>query len=100
MWFAALGNARANPWIVGLMLRLLQGSPPVLGLFGSNPFPQHPPRYVRAMLYDYRFTDRSAHDATGQWWARASAGMYFPPVSLDDFHEEDSDPVGPDASGR
>jgi len=100
MWFAALSNARGSPWIVSLMLRLLQGSPPVLGLFASNPFPEHPPRYVRAMLYDYRFADRRTRDATGQWWSRTPSGMYFPQVSLADFHEEDSDPVGLRASGR
>ena len=100
MWFAALGNVRANPWIVSLMLRLLQGSPPVLGLFASNPFPEHPPRYIRAMLYGYRFADPITHRATGQWWIRAPEGMYFPQVSLADFHEQDSDPAGPDASGR
>jgi len=100
MWFAALGNARANPWIVSLMLRLLEGSPPVLGLFASNPFPEHPPRYVRAMLYDYRFADRLTHGTTGQWWVRAPEGMYFPQLSLADLHEEVSEPAHRDPSGR
>jgi len=85
MWFAALGNVRQNPWFVSLMFRLLQGAPPVLALLDSNPFPDRPPAFVRARLYDYRFTDRSTHAATGDWWVRRIAGGYFPEVSLADF---------------
>jgi len=85
MWFAALGDAPENPWFQNLVFRLLQGSPPVLALLGSNPFPDRPPRYIRARLYDYRFADPQTHAATGQWWMREFAGVYFPPVSLADF---------------
>ncbi len=56
MWFAALGDYRSDPWTVQLMVKLLQGSPDVLRLFAKNPFPDSPPRYVRAMVYEYRFT--------------------------------------------
>jgi len=100
MWFAALADARASPWIVNLMLRLLQGSPSVLALFASNPFPEHPPEYVRATLYDYRFADRPTHEATGQWWVRERDRVYFPPVSLVDFRAAASDTASPGASGR
>ena len=85
MWFAALGSPRENLWIVGLMRRLLEGSPPVLGLLESNPFTDGPPKFVRAELYDYRFADRGTHIATGQWWVRRPEGLYFPVVSLADF---------------
>jgi hypothetical protein len=85
MWFAALGDARANPWFQSLMLRLLEGSPPVLALLDSNPFPDRPANYVRAKLYDYRFADRSTRAATGRWWVRRLEGLYFPQVSLADF---------------
>jgi predicted DCC family thiol-disulfide oxidoreductase YuxK len=85
MWFAALGSARDNPWIIMLMWRLLQGSPPVLALLESNPFPGGPPKYVRGQLYDYRFTDRRTHLLTGQWWGRRPEGLYFPQVSTADF---------------
>ena len=40
--------------------RLLEGSNAVLQLLAYNPFPERPPRYVRALLYDYRFTGREA----------------------------------------
>src|SRR6266478_5578920 len=49
MWFAALGTPQENPWIGGLVVRLLQGSHDVDRLLAHNPFPDKPPRYVRAM---------------------------------------------------
>jgi predicted DCC family thiol-disulfide oxidoreductase YuxK len=85
MWFAALGSVRENPWVVGLMRRLLEGSPPVLALLDSNPFADGRPKYVRAQLYDYRFADRGTFALTGQWWVRRLEGPYFPQVGLADF---------------
>jgi predicted DCC family thiol-disulfide oxidoreductase YuxK len=85
MWFAALGDFRQNRWFVAFMLRLLEGSPPVLALLDANPFPEGPPKFVRARLYEYRFSDAQTRAATGQWWVREPAGLYFPQVSLDDF---------------
>jgi predicted DCC family thiol-disulfide oxidoreductase YuxK len=98
MWFAALVEARANPWFESLMLRLLEGSPQVLALLDSNPFPDRPPTYVRATLYAYRFTDTKSRAATGGWWVREVVGPYFPPVRLTDFKEPDS--VAPDSDDR
>jgi predicted DCC family thiol-disulfide oxidoreductase YuxK len=85
MWFAALGTPGENLWILGLMRRLLEGSPPVLALLDSNPFTEGPPKYVRAQLYDYRFADRGTHAATGRWWVRRPEGVYLPEISLADF---------------
>jgi hypothetical protein len=82
MWFAALSEYEATPWFQGLLVRLLQGSPPVLRLLAVNPFPDHPPRYVRALLYDYRFTSPAERRATGAWWTRTPLGAYSPVVSL------------------
>ncbi|MEY2504243.1 MAG: hypothetical protein QOG27_523, partial [Verrucomicrobiota bacterium] len=48
MWFAALGTYRQNPWFVSLLERLLHSSPDVTRSFAHNPFPNAPPRYVRA----------------------------------------------------
>jgi hypothetical protein len=67
MWFAALGNARQNPWFVNFCEPLLQGSPDVLALLAKNPFPGHPPRYVRAEFYDYHFTNFAERRAAGAW---------------------------------
>jgi predicted DCC family thiol-disulfide oxidoreductase YuxK len=85
MWFAALGRVRDSPWLINLMERLLEGSPPVVGLLDSNPFTASPPKFVRARLYDYRFADSQTRALTGQWWIRGDYGLYFPQVSLADF---------------
>jgi hypothetical protein len=82
MWFAALGTYRQNPWLVNFCLRLLEGSRPVLALLEYNPFPQNPPRYIRAVMYDYRFTDFATRRKTGAWWRRQEQGLYLPPFSL------------------
>jgi hypothetical protein len=82
LWFAALGNYRQNPWFENFCLRLLQGSPEVLSLLEKNPFPDKPPRYLRAELYDYRFTDLAERRATGAWWKRELVGEYLPQISL------------------
>jgi hypothetical protein len=82
MWFAALGNWRQNPWLLNLATRLLRGSPEVSALLENNPFPDKPPRFVRAALYDYRFTDFTERRQTGAWWRRKPTGEYLPPISL------------------
>ena len=81
MWFAALQGYGESPWLEGLEARVLEGSPPVLRLFSGNPFPDHPPRYLRTMLYDYRFTDFAERRATGAWWRREARGPFGPVLS-------------------
>jgi lipase maturation factor 1 len=83
MWFAALESPQENPWLVGLIVRLLQGSHDVNGLLAHNPFPDKPPRYIRAMFYRYRFTTRSELRETGAWWKRQELREYLPSVSMD-----------------
>jgi hypothetical protein len=81
MWFAALSPDPPS-WFLGLIFRLLEGSPEVLSLFAKNPFPDHPPRYLRAVLYEYRMTNRRIRRESGQWWHREPLGLYLPPVTL------------------
>jgi hypothetical protein len=82
MWFAALGNVGENRWFYNFAARLMQGSPPVLGLLERNPFPGSPPRYIRAVIYDYRFTDFAERRRTGAWWRREEKATYLRPISL------------------
>jgi lipase maturation factor 1 len=84
MWFAALSDYRGSPWFTNFMVRLLQGSPEVLGLLKTNPFPGAPPKYARAELFDYSFTNFAERRATGDWWTRQPRGLYFPQISLED----------------
>jgi hypothetical protein len=69
-----------------LLEELLRGSPPVIGLLEHNPFPDKPPRYMRAMFYDYRFTNAEERRQTGAWWKRRELREYVPAVSLQDYH--------------
>lgn len=80
MWFAALGTARQNPWFTGLLVRLFENSPDVLGLIEKNPFPDRPPQYLRAELYLYHFTNAEERSASGAWWKREYLSPYFPAV--------------------
>jgi hypothetical protein len=85
MWFAALGNYRSNPWFVRFLERLLRNQPEVTRLLARNPFPNDPPRFVRARLEEYRFTKFSEYRSTGAWWKREARGQYLPAVSLESF---------------
>lgn len=82
MWFAALGSYRENRWFVNFMVQLLQGSPDVLALLGRNPFAGKPLRYVRALLYDYHFTNAARRQTTGAYWQRKYEEVYLPAISL------------------
>jgi hypothetical protein len=82
MWFAALGTYQQNEWFELFCVRLLQGSPDVLALLAKNPFPDHPPRFIRAQFYKYRFTNPAERHATGAWWKREPIGEYMPAVSF------------------
>jgi hypothetical protein len=81
MWFAALGNYRENPFVVNLMVRLLEGRPEVLALLDRAPFGRDRPRYVRAIVYMYHFSNWPTFSRTRQWWKREYRGFYFPAVS-------------------
>ena len=80
MWFAALGSVQQNPWFVQFLVRLLEGSPEVLALMEKNPFPDRPPTFVRAVVYDYHFTRFG--DGQPGWWKRQPLGLYCQPITL------------------
>jgi hypothetical protein len=76
MWFAALGTHVSNAWFERFLERFREGSPEVLALLAKNPFQDEPPRYVRGVLYDYRFATRAERSESGAWWKRERRGMY------------------------
>ncbi|MFP6626822.1 MAG: lipase maturation factor family protein [Deltaproteobacteria bacterium] len=80
MWFAALGSYHRNPWFVSFVGRLLEGSPQVLGLLANDPFDGRPPRYARAVVYDYSFSS-PGDDA---WWRRVPLRLYMPVMQRPD----------------
>jgi lipase maturation factor 1 len=74
LWFAALSPMESYEWLETLGERLRAGTPEVLGLLGRNPFAGAPPRFVRAVLYDYRFSTTPERRRTGAWWVREPRG--------------------------
>lgn len=82
LWFASLGNWRQNSIVPLTEEHLLTSSPDVLALFASNPFPQSPPKYVRAMLWQYWFTSMTQKSENGLWWRRELLGLYAPELTL------------------
>lgn len=82
MWFAALSNYRQSTWFVNFAIRLLEGSEEVVSLIKRNPFPKNPPRFIRAVLYEYKFASFSHRSKTGNWWRREKISLYLPVVEL------------------
>jgi hypothetical protein len=78
LWFASLGAWRENPFVVRTEVQLLFNTPDVLALFRSNPFANPPPKQIRAVVWQYWFTDRATKRTTGQWWRREFRGLYAP----------------------
>ena len=78
LWFASLGSWRENIIVPSTEERLLAGAPDVLALFAGNPFPQSPPKQMRAVIWQYWFTSLAEKRATGAWWWRQLIGLYAP----------------------
>jgi lipase maturation factor 1 len=78
LWFASLSDWRSDPIVVRTEERLLAGSPDVAALFKVNPFPQQPPRIVRAIIWQYWFSTPEAKRTHGIWWTRQLLGSYGP----------------------
>ncbi|HUA16084.1 MAG TPA: lipase maturation factor family protein [Verrucomicrobiae bacterium] len=78
LWFASLGQWRDYPIVPNTEVRLLSNDKAVLELFAGNPFGSHPPRQIRAVLWQYWFTSMAAKRSTGLWWRRQFLGLYAP----------------------
>ncbi|OCB29307.1 hypothetical protein A5674_15025 [Mycobacterium malmoense] len=82
MWFAAISPSYAQPWLTPFLQRLLRNDRPTLRLLRHNPFPDSPPRYVRALLYEYRFTTPAELRRERAWWHRTLIGGYVRPMAV------------------
>lgn len=81
LWFASLGPWQQSRWVVLAQERLLEGSPPVLALFKGDPFAGKPPTMIRAIVWQYWFTDLATKRQTGAWWRRTEIGSFSGVVS-------------------
>lgn len=84
MWFAAMARPSDYPWTLNLVWKLLHNDPGALSLFENNPFPDAPPRYIRAVLYSYTFAPPGNPEHL--WWNRKELGLWLPPLFTDDPH--------------
>jgi hypothetical protein len=82
MWFAALGTYERNRWIVQFMAKLLENEKDLTALLKENPFAEKPPKYIRAVLYQYEFTTPEERAESGNWWKREQQGLYCPVLAL------------------
>jgi hypothetical protein len=82
MWFLPLSSRYGERWFVPFLVKLLEGDRATLALLRGNPFPESPPRCVRALLYRYRFTTWRERRETGAWWARSLLGEFVQPIRL------------------
>jgi hypothetical protein len=83
MWFASMSTPEEYPWTVNLIAKLLQNDAGVLSLFAVNPFPDKPPRWIRAVSFKYSFAKPG--NPEGNWWNRERIGdTWLPALSLED----------------
>jgi len=79
IWFAAMSSPSEYPWTLHFVWKLLHNDPGTLSLIANNPFPDAPPRYIRARLYRYQF----APIGDNGWWKREPVGEWLPVFSAD-----------------
>jgi lipase maturation factor 1 len=83
LWFASLGPWGQSPIVPRTEGRLLTNNPDVLSLFATNPFPNGPPKQVRAVLWQYWFSSVAEKHAQGVWWRREFLGLYAPTIEIE-----------------
>jgi hypothetical protein len=84
MWFAAMSTPDEYPWTYNLVWKLLHNDPGAVSLFAGNPFPNKPPRFIRAVLYRYSFAKPG--NPQRRWWNREQISIWISPVSVNDPH--------------
>ncbi|KAL1498562.1 hypothetical protein AB1Y20_013881 [Prymnesium parvum] len=83
MWFVPLSGARTHPWLFHFIAKLLQNDQPTSRLLRHNPFLEgEPPRFIRALLYEYSFASVEQTRRSGDYWVRRRVRQYLAPQSL------------------
>ena len=80
MWFAAMSTSQDYPWTYNLVWKLLHNDRDAVHLFAGNPFPDTPPKFIRAVLYRYSFAKPGNPDKN--WWTRERIGLWLPELSV------------------
>lgn len=82
LWFVGISPGYSRGWFTPFLDSLLRGDRDTLNLLRRNPFPDEPPRWIRAELYRYRYTTVAERRHTGAWWHREPLAELVPPRSL------------------
>ena len=82
IWFAAMSGPDQYPWTLHLVWKLLHNDRGALSLLANNPFPNSPPRHIRAELYRYQFA--RWREGSPAWWIRNRVGPWLPVLSVQD----------------
>jgi hypothetical protein len=82
MWFAAMSVPQEYPWTYNLIWKLLHNDKNAVGLFRKNPFKDRPPKYIRAVLYQYKFA--TPGNRKRLWWTRRKINDWIPAMSVED----------------
>jgi hypothetical protein len=80
LWFAAMSDYRYNPWTLNLVAKFLRADKGTMGLLRRDPFNGKRPRFVKAEVYLYKFTNMGEEG----YWKRVWMHSYLPPLSLND----------------
>jgi hypothetical protein len=80
LWFASLTTWQSALIVPLTEERLLEGDQDVLRLFRGDPFAAAPPKFVRAVLWQYWFSTPEEKRTQGVWWTRKLLGTYAPTV--------------------
>jgi len=83
IWFAAMATPDQYPWTINFVWKLLHNDPGTLSLLANNPFPNAPPHFIRARLYNYEF----APPGEKPWWHRQLLGDWLPPLQVSDLQD-------------
>jgi len=81
-WFLTFGGVEQAPWFVSWVDQLLRGELGTKKLIAIDPFPDAPPRWIRATTYRYEMVPYG--DDPGVWWRRYRVGPFMRPVRKDD----------------
>jgi hypothetical protein len=72
------------PWTYHFIWKLLHNDPGTLSLLAENPFPDAPPKQIRALLF--RYTYAPLNEGTSAWWHREQIGYWLRPTSKEDLN--------------
>lgn len=81
LWFCSLSDWQQSQIVPRTEELLLTNDADVLELFRDNPFSKAPPKFVRAVLWQYWFTSLEEKRSTGNWWRRKYLGLYAPELT-------------------